>query len=595
MSQPGPRILKNSAHNWHGSAPPGGLTQAAEPAARTAAQTMVEQLCALGLDTFFGVPGGPIIPIFDAILTHPTARLIEPRHETYGAFAAMGFHRASGKVPVVVVTAGPGATNVITGVAAAHLERVPMLLLCGDVPWAGSGRKMFQDSGDGGVGIERMLRGVTRAVVRVAHQDSAGAQMRAALQAAADPRCPGPAAVIIAIDRSGAHAAAPAIHAPPPGVAMRPVPPDAGLLHRVGGLLHTARRPLIVVGAGCLRDADRVRRLIDRTGIPFMTTPQAKGLVPEDHPLSLRTGGAGSSVWAQRYCEAGPDVALALGTDLDDMSMAGTPPIGPGGALIHVDTDASVFARNLPTAVGAAYDVGAFAAALLSVVALWDGPRDGEALLAEARAVAPYSVPAFAEDDATPPAPHRILADLMRAAGPRSTFVADIGEHTLFALHYVTATEDRRFVVHQGLGSMGSGIGSAAGLALGDPTRRVVCLCGDGGMSMAGMEVLVARKLGLPVVYAVFNDARYNMVYHGYRMLYGREAPWDTPQVDFAAWAEALGVRGRRIDRPGQITAELLDELTRGGQPAVLDIRHDPSLRISNNGRVESLRKMMEA
>jgi acetolactate synthase-1/2/3 large subunit len=142
---------------------------------------------------------------------------------------------------------------------------------------------------------------------------------------------------------------------------------------------------------------------------------------------------------------------------------------------------------------------------------------------------------------------------------------------------------------------MASGICSAIGHAFGNRDRRVVCICGDGGMQMAGSELLVAVKLKLPIVYAVFNDARYNMVYHGYKQQFSNEAPWDTPWVDFVEWAHALGMPGARIEQPGQITAELLDRLTASGRPAVLDIRHDAEVRIRGAGRVEALQQMSVA
>jgi acetolactate synthase-1/2/3 large subunit len=138
---------------------------------------------------------------------------------------------------------------------------------------------------------------------------------------------------------------------------------------------------------------------------------------------------------------------------------------------------------------------------------------------------------------------------------------------------------------------MGSGIGSSVGLALGDPTRPVVCVCGDGGMQMAGMEALVALKERLRVVFAVFNDGRYNMVYHGYRQVYGREAPWSMPQVDFRGWASALGLPSARIDRPGELTRELFEDLTREG-PALLDLRIDSRIPFGGGGRNEALLRM---
>lgn len=560
------------------------------PQQRTAAESIIDLLCDQGLDTYFGLPGGPIIPIFDAILTNPRARLIEPRHETYGTFAAMGYHRASGKVPVVVVTAGPGATNVVTGVVAAHMERVPMLVICGDVPWAATGRKMFQDTGEDGIGIGRMLKGVSRAVVRVAQPQSASSQVCAALQAATNPANPGPAVVVISIDRAGSKTNPPRVFAQPQASTVPP--PDESVLREVCGRLTRAHRPLILVGAGCRNSAQRIIHLAEVLGVPFATTPQAKGILSEAHPLSLGTCGVGASLWARRYIGTGPDACLVLGTDLDDMSTTGTPPIGSGGFLVHVDQDPAVFARNVPTALAVVHDVGAFASAAASFAAGSGARRDSLALLREVRAETPFDVEDFAKDESTPIAPHRAIADLSSSLGANAVFVTDIGEHTLFALHYLKIEPPRSFVVHLGLGSMGSGIASAIGQALGNPESQVVCICGDGGMEMAGMELLVAVKLRLPIIYAVFNDARYNMVYHGYRMTFGRDAAWDSAPVDFAGWADAVGARGQRIERPGQITAELLRSLTRGGSPAVLDIRHDASMRIRNGGRAESVRDM---
>ncbi|WP_275937656.1 thiamine pyrophosphate-dependent enzyme [Nannocystis exedens] len=173
-------------------------------------------------------------------------------------------------------------------------------------------------------------------------------------------------------------------------------------------------------------------------------------------------------------------------------------------------------------------------------------PR-GRALADQLRATSPFDVPEFADDDRPQLAPHRAIADLERAAGPDARFVWDIGEHMLFALHYLTARRPDAFTLHLGFGSMASGIAGAIGQAIGDPSRRVVCICGDGGMQMAGMELLVAARERLPIVYAVFNEARYNMVHHGTQQLYGRAVGWETPWIDFEAWARSFGVAGAGI------------------------------------------------
>jgi acetolactate synthase-1/2/3 large subunit len=357
--------------------------------------------------------------------------------------------------------------------------------------------------------------------------------------------------------------------------------------------LVAARHPLLVIGAGCRPHAASIRRLVDALNIPFVTTPQAKGLVSELHPRSLRHGGLAASAWARAYTAAGVDVALALGTDLDDCAVGPTRYIGDGGRLIHVDLNAAVFGRNLPTELGIVADAGAFADDLYDAT-VQQGLRHPSAnqMMRELHETSAYEDPDFERDVSPRITPQRAIADLQAAAGSEAAFVTDIGEHMLSALHYLTARGPDSFTIHLGLGSMGSGISGAIGLSLARPERPVICVCGDGGMQMAGMEALVALKYRLPIVYAVFNDARYNMVYHGYRQVFGREAAWDTPWTDFAGWARSMGLAGLRINHPGEITPAVLRRVRETGVPLVLDIRIDRDKRVAGGGRNESLAHM---
>ncbi len=185
-------------------APPAGtpsespLTSTLSPT--SAARRLIEALVERGVDTFFGIPGGPVCPVFEAIRLTPGARLVESRHESHAAFAATLFQRASGRVPAVVVTAGPGITNAVTGIASASLERVPMLVIAGDVAWATTGGRMAQDSGPEGLSAETLLSCVTRAQVRAAHSRSVVSQALAALELACSPVVPGPALFVLPLD-----------------------------------------------------------------------------------------------------------------------------------------------------------------------------------------------------------------------------------------------------------------------------------------------------------------------------------------------------------------------------------------------------------
>jgi len=556
----------------------------------SAARRLVEALVERGVDTFFGIPGGPICPVFEAIRLTPTARLIESRHETHAAFAAALFHRASGRVPAVVVTAGPGITNAVTGIASASLERTPMLVIAGDVAWATTGGRMVQDSGPEGLSAETMLASVTRAQVRAAHSRSVVSQALAALERACDPVLPGPALFVLPLDRAMGEATEIQL---PARIGRFTVAPPRESVRRTVALLQEARRPLIVLGAGCRGHAAAVRALIDACPIPFVTTPRAKGIVSEHHPRSLRNGGIAASIWARRYTALPVDVCLALGTDLDDTSMGPTPYVGPRGSLVHVDLDARVFGRNVQTTLGINADIALFASAVCEEAARL-GLTNNRARLAlqAARSVSPFDSPDPGSDAAFPVQPQRLLIDVEAAVGPRVRFITDIGEHMLFALHYLTATVPDAFHVQLALGSMGSGIAGGIGLALADPSRPVVCVAGDGGMQMAGMEALVAIRERLPILFLVFNDGRYNMVHHGMRQIFGEASAYDTPPINFATWARAIGMPAVVVDRPGQLDSALVGTLRAGRGPALIDARIDATARIRGGGRVEALQQM---
>lgn len=558
--------------------------------AKTAADGIVDALVAAGVDTFFGIPGGPVSPVFDSILRHPGARLVESRHESAAAFAATAYYRASGRVPAVVVTAGPGATNAVTGVCSAHHESVPLMLIVGDVAWAANGGRLLQNSGPEGIDVESLFENMCRRRVRVTSPEAARSQATAVLEAATNPADPGPALLVVPIDRGAA---------PTPGIRisrteMKQVyAPDLELVREVCGWLSQAEHPLLVFGAGARAHSEALRRLVDALDVPFVTTPKAKGVVSEEHPRSLRHGGLAASMWAREYTKIGVDVAVVLGTDLDDCSVGPTPYVKPGGRLVHVDRDATVFNRNLPTTLGVVSDVGAFVAAMYEMVVA-EGLRNTRCRpkLKELHAQSPFDDASFGGDDQSLITPQRAVVELQQAAGPDATFITDIGEHMLFALHYLTAKGPQAFQIQLGLGSMGSGVSGAIGAAVGDPSRQVVCICGDGSMQMAGMELLVAAKERLPVIFAVFNDARYNMVYHGYKQVFGREAQWSTDFVDFAAWARSMGIPGVRVNHPGEMRAQLFERLSELGGPAVLDIRIDRDVRLAGGGRNEALQHM---
>jgi acetolactate synthase-1/2/3 large subunit len=552
-----------------------------------AARAIIEALVAAGVDTFFGIPGGPAAPVFQSLDEVAGARLIESRQESAAGFEAAGYFRATGRVAAVVVTAGPGATQAVTGIVNASLERIPMIVIAADVAWSAVGGRLLQDSGPDGIAIEHLFAKSTRTQVRVSRPESAATQALAALDAALDPERPGPALLIVPMQHAASNTRRGA-------VARRERPRhttvDAAAVQRTCEALAEARRPLIVIGGGCRRQAEVIRRLVDAVDIPFVTTPTGKGLVSEEHPRSLRHGGLAASAWARAYVGRGIDACLVLGTDLDDIAIGPTRYIAEGGSLIHVDLDPRVFHRNLPTALAVVADVAVFAD---GVREHWtrEGMRHGR-IGVELRALKSSSPYSLASESKTSIAPQQAIAELATLL-PGAMYCSDIGEHMLFALHFLTARGPDAFHLQLSLGSMGSGIATAVGLALGAPARDVVCITGDGCMQMMGSEVLVAVEHRLPVVFAVFNDGRYNMVHHGMKQLYGRARQWSAgPMIDFAKWGEAMGMPSRRIERPGELTFGTLANLRADGGPVLIDLRIDREVRLAGAGRVEALQQM---
>jgi len=551
---------------------------------------IVEALIERGVDTFFGIPGGPICPIFEALRLCEGATLIESRHEANAGFAAAAYYRATGRPAGVVVTAGPGATNAITGITSAYLENIPVFVLSGDVAWSSHGGRLAQNSGPEGIDVEQLYSSITRTQLRITNGRSAVSQVLAALDTALSFTQSGPVLVVLPIDK--ATEPAPALRLPPP-LRHTTIAASDDSVRFTAKTLANAERPLLVLGAGCLKHAEWVRQLVDVLDVPFLTTPRAKGVVSEEHPRSLRTGGMAASMWARAYTSGGVDAALVLGSDLDDTSVGPTPYLSPGGTLVHVDLNPLVFNRNLPTSLGITADLAHFADEMYQIVTR-EGLRNGRgrALMRAVKQSSAFDVEDFRSDIDFRIPPHRAIGDLQSSAGPRARFVTDIGEHMLYALHYLVARGPQDFHIQLNLGSMGSGIAGAIGLAVADPSRPVICICGDGGMQMAGGELLTAKKLRLPIVYAIFNDSRYNMVHHGMKQIFGSTDGYETPTVDFSVWAGSMGISARIIRQGGEIDAALIESLLADGGPVVLDIRIDREQRIRGGGRVEALQHM---
>jgi acetolactate synthase-1/2/3 large subunit len=551
---------------------------------RRAADVMIDVLADAGVDLIFGLPGGAIAPLSDALLDHPEIRVITTRHESGAMFAAAAYARATGKIGVVLVTSGPGIFNAMTGLASAHCDGMPVLLLAGEVPRNVFGRRALQEGSSHHLDVVSSCRPITKMSAQVPSADLAPSMLKAAIaKALSGPR--GPVLLTLPLDVMSAPIRAPRLAGGVSVAASFEGATVRALIDETAQALSKAKSPLIFVGSGA-RWGDgpaHVRALAEKLQCPVMTTPKAKGIFPESHPLSLGVFGYGGHPSTTKHLEQGVDVLLTVGSGLGDIATNGWSSLLTATThFIQIDADATQIGRNYPVTHGIVGDASAIVEKLVERVPT-------RARLARRLGITQFTDPS--RDEHGPEGritPMRALWELQRSVPDNTMFTCDIGEHLLFAIHYLRAEDRDSFMVMTGLGSMGSSIAGAIGARLGRPDRPVVAVCGDGCFSMNLGDLAVAARDNIPLIVAVLNDHRYGMVEIGHEAVYGRKALYPAGPSDVALMARSVGARAITIDRNHQIPNH--DYANLGNVPLVLDIQIDRQVKMPKNGRNESMK-----
>jgi acetolactate synthase-1/2/3 large subunit len=542
------------------------------------ADVIVEALVRAGVDTVYGVPGGAISPVYDALVERRDVRVVHVRHESVALFMATGHARMRpGAVPCVLTTSGPGVTNALTGLATAFAEEAPVVVIGGEVPTSKFGRGALQEGTSGAIDVISMVRTVTRDARMMTIAGRASFQIASAVERARSER--GPVFLSLPLDVA-VEPVAPRF-APSPRPGDRAALPSSAALGEAARLLESAARPLLLAGSGARGASDEIAALSCRLGCPVITSPKAKGVVPEDAPWCLGVFGYGGHPSALEWLQQQPpDVVLAIGCGLNEVSTNSWSRLVQGTeAFIQIDLDPDQFGRNYRTDVALQGDARAVARALLERAREVDRtPPGGGTTVLE---------PDRIRSDRVPLAPARVLTVLQQEMPADTIYTADIGEHLLFAVHYLRICRPDQFIASLSLGSMGSGIGAAMGAKLAAPERSVVAICGDYGWQMYGMDLNTCVQENLGVVFAVMNDHRMRMVEAGIERIYGRGLAMDGPVVDFAAAARAHGAHGALV----RTTDDLREALASRAPevPLVLDVRIDPSASFPMNARVTEI------
>jgi len=504
----------------------------------TGAQILWECLLREGVEVVFGYPGGAILPAYDALLDVPIRHVLA-RHEQGACHMADGYARASGKVGVVLATSGPGATNLVTGLATAMLDSVPLVAITGQVGSRLLGTDAFQE-----VDVTGVTLPVTKHNVLVTRASDLAPALREAFAVARAGR-PGPVLVDITKDAQQAsapfdwEAAAPTRHRR--HAAPEPKGPDLEAARR---LLASARRPLILAGRGIELSGAReaVLAFAEGTGTPLATTLLGIGAVPAGHPLNLGMMGMHGEAWVNQAIQEA-DLLLAFGMRFDDRVTGNLATYAVNAKKLHVDVDAAELGKNVAVDLAVHADLRAFVEALGTDL----GTPDTEPWLARIRDLrgdaAVRDIQNLADDGHLYAA--HVIHDLWKLTEGDATVVTDVGQHQMWEAQYYRHDRRRSLITSGGLGTMGFALPAALGAKLAEPQREVWVVAGDGGFQMTSPELMTLVQEGVKVNIAVINNGFLGMVRQWQELFYARRyAATPILSPDFARLAEAYGIRG---------------------------------------------------
>ncbi len=532
----------------------------------TGAKAIVKSLERHGVTVMFGYPGGATLPIYDE-LARSRIRHVLSRHEQGAAHMADGYARATGRTGVCMATSGPGATNLVTGIATAYMDSSPIVAITGQVPRSMIGNDAFQEVDITGITIP-----ITKHNYLVQEAADLPTVFAEAFHLASTGRR-GPVLVDIPKDVQTDECPAdarepgrPALEGYRPTIAGHP-----GQIKRAAALLREARRPVAIVGGGLLWSGGTASlvRLCESLDIPAAYTLMGKSAFPNSHPLCLGMAGYHGRI-AANTAVSRADLILAVGTRFTDRATGPLERYASGARIIHIDIDPAEIGKNTPAFLPIVGEAGDILPKLLDEL-MKDPPRrdrpEWTGMLKETEAAHPLRDPCRSQSLSIPG-----LLRIVRDVVPDPIIVTDVGRHQIFAAHHVRTESPRDFITSGGLGTMGFGLPAAIGAKLGRPERNVVVVSGDGSFMMNCQEVATAVEAEVPIVALVMNDGGLGMIRQLQDTSYGKRHTMCGFRtiVDFAGLARSMGAFGRRVERM-EDAGPALEEAIASGRPAVID------------------------
>ena len=545
----------------------------------TGAQAIIASLEAEGVDTVFGYPGGQAIKIYDALYDSKKLHHVLARHEQGATHMADGYARATGKVGVVLVTSGPGATNTVTGIATAYMDSIPMVAITGQVTRGVIGTDSFQESD---------IVGITMPIVKhsflLQSTDDLTETFREAFYIASTGR-PGPVLIDIPSDLQGAEM----VFHYPDSVNIPSYRPtykgNAKQIKQATALIETSKRPLLYAGGGIVSShaCQELKALAEAMQIPVVTTLLGKGCFPSSHPLSLGPVGMHGSKYANMAMTE-CDLIIAAGARFSDRVTGKLDEFAPNAKVIHIDIDPAEIGKireaNVPIVGDAQGILGGIVAQLEKSGA---EPVDAEWVetVNEWRERWPYYDDQF-NDYPNQIVPEVALDELSKQLDPDNSIVTtEVGQHQMWAHQHIGREHARSFLSSGGLGTMGFGFPAAIGAKFGCPDKQVVCVAGDGSFQMNSQEMATAAINNAAVKVFLLDNRALGMV-HQWQKLFYHERYSSTildPVPDFVKLADAYGWEGERIEKPEEV-APAIARMLASDKPYLLDVAISPDQNV---------------
>jgi acetolactate synthase I/II/III large subunit len=545
----------------------------------TGAQAVMKSLEALGVEVVFGYPGGAILPAYDPLVDSPVRHILV-RHEQGAAHMAEGYAHATGKVGVCMVTSGPAATNLVTGLQDAHMDSIPIVAITGQVPMAAVGSDAFQEADVTGITMP-----CTKHNELVMVPERIPGAIKEAFHIAGSGR-PGP--VLVDLPKDVLNAAfewewPDQLELP----GYRPTVRGHGRMVREAvSLVAGSRRPVIYAGGGIIRAGahEELRQFAELLDIPVVTTLMARGAFPDGHPLQLGMPGMHGR-WTAVTALQEADLLVALGTRFDDRVTGRLDGFAPRARVIHVDIDPAEIGKNRVVDVPIVGDVKVVLGQLGEAARKrGDAAKpDIAAWHAQLRAWAEEHPIRWDQDDDGALKPQTAIAAIGERFGDEAIYVAGVGQHQMWASQILRFTRPRTWINSGGLGTMGFAVPAAIGAKVGQPDSRVVAIDGDGCFQMTLQELATARQHGIPVSFFVLNNGSLGMVRQWQELFYGGrfsevDLPADLP--DLVKLADAYGMPGFRATTVAELET-VLDKVVQISDESVLvDVRVDPTEKV---------------